>query len=222
MQDLKKHELFELEVLDRLNSGRLLSRIVFAGGTMLRLCYGLDRYSSDLDFWIIKETNFSEMLKKIKKYLGKYYSITDAANKRYSLLLELKAAAYPRRLKIEIRKEIKNIKTVASIAYSKDANIQVLVKTVSLTDMMNTKIKAFLDRKEIRDVYDMEFLLKSGVELSAPPDILKSLVKGIEALSRNDYKVKLSSLLEPAKRKYFQERNFAILLMYIKRKLQNY
>jgi hypothetical protein len=52
MRDLIKQEQFELEVLDRLQSGRFLDRLVFGGGTMLRLCYGLDRYSVDLDFWL--------------------------------------------------------------------------------------------------------------------------------------------------------------------------
>ena len=53
MQDLIKQEQFELEVLDRLKSGRFLDRLAFGGGTMLRLCYGLDRYSIDLDFWLL-------------------------------------------------------------------------------------------------------------------------------------------------------------------------
>jgi hypothetical protein len=40
MQDLIKQEQFEMEVLDRLKSGRFLDRMVFGGGTMLRLCFG--------------------------------------------------------------------------------------------------------------------------------------------------------------------------------------
>ena len=56
MQDLIKQEQFELEVLDRLQSGRFLDRLVFGGGTMLRLCYGLGRYSVDLDFWLLPAT----------------------------------------------------------------------------------------------------------------------------------------------------------------------
>ena len=58
MQDLIKQEQFELEVLDRLKSGRFLDRLVFGGGTMLRLCFGLDRYSVDLDFWLLRGDGF--------------------------------------------------------------------------------------------------------------------------------------------------------------------
>lgn len=216
MQDLKKHEQFELEVLDRLNSGRFLNQLVFGGGTMLRLCYGLNRYSVDLDFWVVKDIDFAKIFKDMKDYLGKYYTINDAANKYFTILFELKSPAYPRALKIEIRKETKKIKTESSIAYSKYADNQVLLKTVALANMMSSKIEAFLDRKEIRDAYDMEFLLRHGIKVEAPVTKLRAIVKGIEALQVNDYKVKLGSLLEPEERKYYQDRNFSVLLMEIK------
>ncbi|MBI4243194.1 MAG: nucleotidyl transferase AbiEii/AbiGii toxin family protein, partial [Planctomycetes bacterium] len=51
MQDLIRQERFELEVLDRLNSKKILTNLVFGGGSMLRLCFGLNRFSVDLDFW---------------------------------------------------------------------------------------------------------------------------------------------------------------------------
>lgn len=212
MQDLKKHEQFELEVLDRLNSGRLLNNIVFGGGTMLRLCYGLNRYSVDLDFWVVKDIDFAGMFKDMKEYLQQYYTLNDAVNKFYTILFELKSPAYPRALKIEIRKETKKIKTESSIAYSQYANTQVLLKTVSLADMFAAKIEAFLDRKEIRDVYDMEFLLRRGVEINAPREKLEAVIKQVEQLKKNDYRVKLGSLLEAEQRKYYQEKNFILLV----------
>ena len=148
MQDLNKQEKFELEVLDRLNSGKFLNNLVFIGGTMLRLCYGLERFSVDLDFWVIKDIDFNKMYKDLKRYLDEYYTIVDSANKFYTILLELRSPEYPRSLKIEIRKEPKKIKVETSIAYSKLYNAQVMVKTLSLPDMMKTKIQAFLSRKK--------------------------------------------------------------------------
>ena len=57
MDTFKQHEIFEIEVLDRiLKSAKLLDLLVFGGGTMLRLCHELQRYSVDLDFWFIKKT----------------------------------------------------------------------------------------------------------------------------------------------------------------------
>ena len=57
MEIFRKHEIFEIEVLEKLNNGRFLEPLVFGGGTMLRLCYDLNRHSTDLDFWFIKKAN---------------------------------------------------------------------------------------------------------------------------------------------------------------------
>jgi hypothetical protein len=186
MRDLIMQERFELEVLDRLNSGKFLMQLVFGGGTMLRLCHGLD-------------------------YLAGYYDLKDSAEKFHTILFELKSPAYPRSLKLEIRREVKNIHVEHVIAYSKHANTQVFLKAVSLSDMMESKLEAFLGRQEIRDVFDMEFLLKKGVLLEASVDTLKEVLRLINAFPRRDYTVKLGSLLEKKQRKYYSAENFKIL-----------
>jgi predicted nucleotidyltransferase component of viral defense system len=210
MQDLIMQERFELEVLDRLNSGKFLMQLIFGGGTMLRLCYGLDRFSVDLDFWVIKDPA-PGFFENMRAYLAKYYYIKDYAEKFYTILFELRSPDYHRSLKLEIRREVKNIHTEQVIAYSKYANTQVFLKAVSLSDMMESKLEAFLDRKEIRDVFDMEFLLKRGVPLDASVDTLREVLRLIDALPRRDYTVKLGSLLEKEQRKYYSVENFKIL-----------
>jgi len=211
MQDLVKQEQFELEVLEKLNSAKLLSNLVFCGGTMLRLCFGLNRYSVDLDFWVVKDLKFDELFNKLNTLLSKDYQILDSANKFYTILFEIKSANYPRNLKIEIRKEKKSIKIESVIAYGKNSNAQVFLNAVSLSDMMQAKVRAFLDRKEIRDCFDLEFLIKKGIFLDVSADTLKKLLKGIDALSKNDYVVKLGSLLEANERQYYTKENFKIL-----------
>ncbi|MDD5354740.1 MAG: nucleotidyl transferase AbiEii/AbiGii toxin family protein, partial [bacterium] len=199
--------------------GRFLRNLVFGGGTMLRLCHGLGRYSVDLDFWVIKDIEPKEYFQKLKTYLAESYTITDAANKFHTILLELKSPAYPRALKIEIRKELRKIETESAIAFSSESNIQVLLRVVALREMMKAKIEAFLSRREIRDVFDMEFILKKGIAVIAPVDELKALIRGIEELQKNDYAVKLGSLLDPGQRKYYQEKNFSILIRHIQDQL---
>ena len=54
MDIFRQHEIYEIEVLDKMNSIKALEPLVFGGGTMLRLCHELNRYSVDLDFWFIK------------------------------------------------------------------------------------------------------------------------------------------------------------------------
>ena len=72
-------------------------------------------------------------------------------------------------------------------------------------------MEAFLDRKEIRDVFDMEFLFKRGIDIDAPIKTLEDILIGIESLTRKDYTIKLGSLLEEEQRSYYINENFKIL-----------
>lgn len=215
MRDLIKQEQFEIEVLDKLKSGKFLDVLIFTGGTMLRLCYGLNRYSLDLDFWLYKEIDLNNYFNKLKEFLNKYYTIKDAENKFYTMLFEIKSMDYPRSLKIEIRKRLEKVKTEISIAYSKHSNKQVLVRTLALEEVMKAKIKAFLQRKEMRDVFDIEFLLKRGIEIKATKEELKEMLKIIKSFKKSDYTVKLGSALEAEDRRYYVKENFKILIMKI-------
>jgi len=69
MDTLQQHEVFEMEVLDKMNSAKLLDPLVFGGGSMLRLCHELNRYSVDLDFWFVKKISQKGFFEKIRKSL---------------------------------------------------------------------------------------------------------------------------------------------------------
>ncbi len=220
MQTLIKQEQFEIEVLNFLNTHRFLNKLVFCGGTMLRLCYGLNRFSVDLDFWLLKKMDVKKLFEPIKECLSQSYIISDAMNKYWTILYEIKSPEYPRSLKIEIRKTTKKIKLEKAIAFSKYANYQVLVNVPSLKDMMNEKINAFLDRKEIRDLFDIEFLFKKGVDLPEEKEILRELLNLISKLPKRDYTVKLGSLLEENERRYYINENFKLLKLNLEEKLR--
>ncbi|HPL96026.1 MAG TPA: nucleotidyl transferase AbiEii/AbiGii toxin family protein [Smithellaceae bacterium] len=206
------HEQFELEILRRMQSGRLLDALVFTGGTMLRLCHGLERYSVDLDFRAPKNgMDWTRYARSLKEHLSRDYRVVDAANKRYSIVVELKSPAYPRSLKIEIRKDVSAVKTEMNIAYSPASTIQVIVKTVALDEMMKMKIEAFLNRKEIRDAYDLEFLIKRGIKFGADAKTAGRLLTGVEELGKKDFSVKLGALLPADLRKYYRQNGFKIL-----------
>ena len=206
------HEQFELEILSRMQSGRLLDALVFTGGTMLRLCHGLERYSVDLDFRAPKNgMDWTRYARSLEEHLSRDYRVVDAANKRYSIVVELKSPAYPRSLKIEIRKDVSAVKTEMNIAYSPASTIQVIVKTVALDEMMKMKIEAFLSRKEIRDAYDLEFLIKRGIKLGADAKTAGRLLTGVEELGKKDFSVKLGALLPADLRKYYLQNGFKIL-----------
>lgn len=215
MERLKRHEQFEIEVLNKMHDAKILNKIIFVGGTMLRLCHGLDRYSVDLDFWVARQIDTTQLFLNLKRLFDKNYRIIDSQNKFYTLLFEVDSSFYDQKLKIEIRKDIKKVKYEKSIAYSRHSNIQIILNALTLDEMMKAKIDAFLNRAEIRDVYDIEFLLKKGVKLNADGKTAEKILRTIDKLTKNDYKVKLGSILEDEKRKYYNKSNFRILKSYL-------
>jgi hypothetical protein len=87
--------------------------------------------------------------------------------------------------------------------------------------MMIEKINAFLERSEIRDVYDIEFLIKKGIKLNLDKNMAQKIKNKILNLKINDYKVKLSSLLPADKRSYYNKSNFRILLFELDKIINN-
>jgi predicted nucleotidyltransferase component of viral defense system len=212
MDIFEKHELFEIAVLEKLKNSRLLEPLVFGGGTMLRLCYELNRYSVDLDFWFTKKIPLKTYFNKFSKMLEQEYEVTDARLKYYTLLFEIRSGDYPKRLKIEIRKEMKDCDFQERIAYSKFSNKQVILKTHTLEQTMKNKIGALLDRGEIRDGFDIEFLLRKGIGLpELKTEQLTRLKERVNGFKEKDFKVKLGSILESDVRKYYRENRFNYL-----------
>ena len=207
-----QQEIFEIEVLAWLKNKGFLRNMIFGGGTMLRLCYNLRRYSVDLDFWKYRVDRIDQFFINLKDSLKIDYDLTDAQNKFYTLLFEIKKAPYPRKLKIEIRKDAEEKDFQEKIAYSPYSNQQVLLKSFTLEQMMKNKIGALLDRKEIRDVFDVEFLTRKGVDISASYEELKKIREIIQGFKKRDYYVTLSSLLADDIREYYKKDKFSYLL----------
>lgn len=178
---------------------------------MLRLCHGLDRYSVDLDFWLRDPEQGKDLLAQLSASLSRYYLLKDVAEKFHTLIVELRSPTYPRSLKIEIRKKVEEFNTESAIAHSPHSTRQVLVEVPTLGEMMASKAAAFLDRGEIRDAYDMEFLVKRGIHPVGGKEPLAKILRRIESLSKRDYSVKLGSLIESSKRKHYRDQNFRIL-----------
>ena len=219
MQDLQNLEIFEIEVLELLNSIKVLDNLYFGGGTMLRLCHNLNRYSTDLDFWIDITLDSKSLFSKLKDEFKNRYKIVDVENKKYTLLFEIKSNTYKRNLKIEIRKEQIDFDWERKIAFSRFTNKQVTVKGLTLHQMMKNKIEAMLSRKIIRDCFDIEFLLMRGVDLPLNRTKLEEMKKIIDSFKERDFKVTLGSILEEKEREFYLENRFKLLKEEINRKL---
>jgi predicted nucleotidyltransferase component of viral defense system len=220
MDSLRKHEEFEMLVLAALNSARILPELMFGGATMLRLCHGLDRYSIDLDFHLLKSQPPAAFLTRCLGALATHFAITDAADKRNTILVELSSTQSPRKLKIEINK-IRTIKSwKKEIAWSPFSSLQVLVNAVTLAEMAQMKVEALLARKEIRDAYDLEFLVKKQVHIPGDAVCFQKVLSVIQGFGRQDYSVKLGSIIEEEKRRYYIENHFRVLTTYLAERIR--
>ncbi len=219
MNIFEKHEVFEIEVLNELKNANLLNSVVFVGGTMLRLCYDLNRYSMDIDFWFIRTVNYSDYFLKLKKKLIALYELTDAKEKLNTLLVELRSPLYPKKLKIEMRKGVVDCDYNEKIAFSQYSNIQIILRVITLEEAMKNKIKAAINRKEIRDFYDIEFLLRKGIDFSPDKEKLIMLREIALDFKEKDFKVILGSVLEAKMRKYYIDNKFDYLIKKINEEL---
>ncbi|MBA3063763.1 MAG: hypothetical protein FP833_12580 [Atribacteria sp.] len=62
-----------------------------------------------------------------------------------------------------------------------------MLKSFTLGQMMKNKIEAFLERKEIRDVFDIGFLSRRGVNLSVDDEELKKIKEIIQGFKKDYY-----------------------------------
>ena len=146
------------------------------------------------------------------QFLEDKYDITDAQIKHFSLLFELRSTHFPKPLKIEIRKEIIDWDLQEKIAYSKFSTKQVILKAHTLEQTMRNKINVLMERNEIRDGFDIEFLIRQGIGL---PNLsvaeISNLTDRINTFKANDFKVTLGSVLDADLRTYYIENRFQIL-----------
>ena len=212
MKRLQDHEGFEMSLLQWLRSKRFLEPLVFGGGTMLRLCHELPRYSLVMDFWFFREIDFSHFFSRLRDVLTKEHDVTDAQDKYYSLLFEIRKARGAPRLKIEMRKKVAPMgSSEEKIAFSPHFPTQVLVRGFTLRQMFQNKVDALIDRGEIRDAFDLEFLVRKGVGMELEEQQSQKVRKRLTGFKKTDFDVKLGSILVPELREYYRENRFRYL-----------
>lgn len=135
----------------------IFPNIIFHGGTSLWRCYNGNRFSEDLDFYLLKQNNIKEILEKeiLKQGLNliKY--------KETNNLIYAKISQENIIVQLEIRLLENNnqiLKTAIPVEYNKINGSTITIFCLSQTDLLFEKANAYLNRKLIRDIYDVYFL----------------------------------------------------------------
>jgi len=169
-------EYWEMLILKELAESSLGEKLIFIGGTALRLVYNSPRFSDDLDFYLKKKTSFDDFKIIIKDIAKKYnLEISDLQNKKFTFLAEFKIKedflTLPFSLKIEIRKKILKKGFELRLLNSPISNFNVLLFVLDLKTIKKFKISAFKNRKEPRDLFDLWFISQKLKEQFKKPKI---------------------------------------------------
>lgn len=159
-------EEIEIEILNTLSQSKLMDRLVFYGGTALRLGYGSPRFSEDLDFLMIKKITASG-LKKVLTILAQKQpevGLKDIKEKRNTLfaLLNVKYPflKHPLNIKIEIAKRKNGIIYEYIPLVSPCSQLRPLVLTATIESLEKLKEITISKRKEPRDWFDIWYIKK--------------------------------------------------------------
>jgi len=159
----------EMAFLDELSKNKLSAKLIFYGGTALRLAYGSPRFSEDLDLICFKPISFLEFEKFIQEVIKKSprWRLKDIKDKRNTLfaliLIKDEKLKHNFSLKIEIHKPAKkvSIETELSLIKSPSSISEPLLLVPTLNELKKLKENALVSRKKARDIFDLWYISKT-------------------------------------------------------------
>ncbi len=168
-------EYIQLMILDFLSTSPYIQKVVFIGGTNLRLVKGIDRFSEDLDFDCksFSQEEFVKMTDEILTFLhrsGLRVEARDKANDRLKayrrnlyfpeLLFELGLSGYrEERFLVKVESQDQEFKYKPQIVNIKRTGFFFPFPVPPDSILCAMKLSALLSRQKGRDFYDAMFLL---------------------------------------------------------------
>lgn len=168
-------EYLQLLILDYMATTPYISKMVFIGGTNLRLIQGIDRFSEDLDFDCkgLSEQEFIAMTDSIVNYLQQNNIIVETRDKANPKLTAFRRNLYfpemlfklgltghrEERLLVKVEAQNQGVYYQPIVANINRMGFFFGVQTPPLDVLCAMKFAAILSRQKGRDFYDVIFLL---------------------------------------------------------------
>ncbi|HPD73692.1 MAG TPA: nucleotidyl transferase AbiEii/AbiGii toxin family protein [bacterium] len=188
-------EEYELIVLKEIYSSNLADKLVFKGGTALRLAYDSPRFSDDLDFSILKNVKTVDFINVCKEIATNNPNIELVeALKKFNTLFALfkvidSSILQNFSIKIEISTREENLKKDKDcsliVLKSSVSPINLIANTFSLEKILSDKLS--IEPKRIRDIFDIWFIKQSLGNKDTKMDFTN--------FSKNEVKRELNKLL---------------------------
>lgn len=159
-------EEYEMIILKQLFESELGKSFVFKGGTALRLAYGSQRFSEDLDFSVVEDFNKNKLGSLLKSIASQYETLKliETIQKKYTYfgLFRIKEVFMTQAFSIKFEASIRPVNLKKERDYklmtlnSMVTNLTVLAQVASLERM--EKEKKTIKPLRIRDIYDLWFI----------------------------------------------------------------
>lgn len=154
--DISVHKTILFQILkDIFSDLEIAPYLGFKGGTATLLFYGLSRFSTDLDFDLLDESQEDVVFNRIIAILENYGTLKETHKKRFNLFCMLSYEDKAHNIKVEI-----NRRQFGS-SYELKTYLGVPMTVMVKEDMFAHKLMAMLERmgKTSRDIYDVWFFL---------------------------------------------------------------
>ena len=217
-------EYLQTLVLGKIAKSKYANKLVFIGGTSLRFCYGLDRFSEDLDFDFLANDKeiLREDLNKITREISKEgihceieQNFKDTDN--FCKIIFTDAAKIyklddPRKkiwIKIDIQKN--RVKYDKELHFINRFGFYFPVHLPKKNILFSMKAVALTQRLKARDIYDFSFLMsntqlhfpylqdelrKMGITVQSPEDLKQILISKKKEINMKDKIKEISIFLQ--------------------------
>lgn len=214
-------EYLQYKILNSIFNSNCAAKLVFLGGTALRVIYGSSRFSEDLDFdnFNLSEQEFMDLSKVVQKDLsleGLEVEISAAAKNAYRIKIRIPKLLFDSGLSVISEHKIliqvdtvpQNFEYVPDKPFLNKFDIFTQINVAPKTLLLSQKIFASVNRKRImgRDFFDIVFLhgigarpdfgyLKKNIGVDNQKDLKKYLLKRTKGLNFDELAKDVEPLL---------------------------
>lgn len=219
MRPAIEKELLHYDILFSLDKEGLLDKLTFQGGTSLRLCYGAQRLSEDLDFVGGRDFATSHLLTMkqcLEKYIGERYGLAVTVKKPKDMQTlaqyqdikvdkwQISITTTPEKRDIpkqRIKLEVANVPAYSRVPlalkqnydFLPDGYSDTLIMTETLDEIMADKLISLVCCQRYlryRDIWDLRWLKQQGSRIN-----FEYITSKIQDYKESEYSEKLKELI---------------------------
>jgi len=188
--DISTHKTILFQILKDIYSDTSIAPFLgFKGGTAALMFYGLDRFSIDLDFDLLDESQEDIVFERVKQIVQAYGTLRESNRKGFGVFFVLSYEDRAHHIKVEI-----NRRQFGS-RYEIKTYLGVSMLVMVPEDVFAHKLMAMHERigKTSRDIYDVRFFLEHRFPINREilevrskmsfEELLQACIKQLEKLS---------------------------------------